>query len=719
MAQDGQNLPSIFSSPTQGRVSSSQNSIPKYELRKGVRKPGKTPFTTGLDQDNSGDYDPELDDILSPCVMRVKRRQVANSIKSAPQKTSNNLELDIVQVEQGGSLADLEFFSEAALEKLATLSTPLAPRSATEFDAAWDFPFDFNAGTSGVDPKPLALVPYQPQKRGRGIDDEQRDKSKGLTSFSEATIAHPAARGHSAGSPNIAASLAAAVPYQTHKRARAEYERQIVTRPAVRGHNAGSSHFDPGLGASGPCQSCKRVKAIRYRQPVTNKGPTGPSEATTGHPVAKGSNAGLYNSDSNPGASAPCQPNHPLGGTYDGHIDESQDYACPRDVTIVHPAAKACKTCFGFGLSYKSYKLLPEELGRLCDICGNGGDGGDFVTETLKERQACRSCGWRTIDCFREGEDCGPCKHCGASSVGRTTTAPSFSLGPVARSIQPQQQRQPATPVRRQCAGPDGSPYRIHVSNSFRLGQSKEEREVIGADEPHKEAISVQNMPTDAPYVIRTIFTQLAHPIQFSYEPLDQEAIACQWCNDLYYGLYGLGLVRTQVIDYGGGAAYVESADGHTNKGHPPSRMCIPCTLERLSISGCISHQMESIPLVSQDILAQNSFMKYAEPGKASSAPFAWCSICIGPASYQCCRRQESQAQPASWTATIGGEIGCGLLLCVPCAFRFNEYYDGELYRLIDDLHTDGDARIRADAELLHPKGELWRQCKATLDNLY
>lgn len=708
MAQDGQNLPSLFLNAARNR--STQNSTPKYEFRKGVRHSGKMPLTTGLDQDDSGDYDPELGDVSSPCVMRAKRRQVTNFVKSTSEKLSNHLGLDVGQAEQRGSLANIDLLSEAAPDELATLSAPLDPREVTEFDAGLRFPFDFNAGTTELGLKPVESVPYQPRKRGRG------GESKDLAGFSEATMAGPAANGLNAGSPDSDASLTAFIPHQHRKRARAELDRQFYTTLEASGHHFDSSDFDPGLGALVSCQSCKRARFIYHKLSDKTEGPAGPTETTVGYPVATGSNKGSFNMDSNPGASASPQINNRQGGTYDGQIDESQNYAWPRDITDVHPAvrSKVCKRCF---VSPRLHEVLPEESRHMCTICGSLGDQGGFITETRKGRQNCQSCGWRTVDRFEEGEDCRLCTHCGASSIGKTTTGPSFPLGPVAHRTQLQPQGQPATPIRRQFAGIDGSPYQIHPNGSFRLGQSKEGKgEIIGANEPKEEVLGAQKV-NDAPSgEIRTITTQLAHPIFFSYGVLEEETTACHWCNDLYYGLYGLGLVRTEVIDYGNGAPYVERANGHTNVGHPPSRMCTLCTMERFSIFQCSSHQIREIPPVNQDIFAQTSFMEYAQPGKANSAPFVWCSICVRPANHQCCTRPDIPTQPADLTATVEGKLGCGLFLCAPCAHHLSKYCNGELYQLIDFLRTCPHASLRADAEFLHPEGELSRQFKGLID---
>lgn len=228
-----------------------------------------------------------------------------------------------------------------------------------------------------------------------------------------------------------------------------------------------------------------------------------------------------------------------------------------------------------------------------------------------------------------------------------------------------------------------------------------------------QQEISHQVVPTNTPHgVIHTIVTCFAHPISFNFEPtMESGPPACHWCDDLRYGLLGLGPIETEVIDYRDGRGYMEIANGHTGAGYLPSRMCTGCTLDRLMIAACIPHQVEPLPGVNPDSYVFNSFRHYLVPGMTSSAPFEWCSICPTPASYYCCKRQEPDLSSDDTTEPPEARIGCGLLLCESCAGGLMAQYDGVLEHHIDALKLEGERFVmRADADFLHPKGEVLRR---------
>lgn len=212
----------------------------------------------------------------------------------------------------------------------------------------------------------------------------------------------------------------------------------------------------------------------------------------------------------------------------------------------------------------------------------------------------------------------------------------------------------------------------------------------------------------------KTIITKLAHPINFNYvSPEANDAIDCHWCEDLYYGLQGLGKAELNVKDLGDDQGYHEMGDGFTAAGFLPSRMCHGCTTERMSILVCKAHDIEALQGIDPDRSDHPSYLDWLEPGKASSAPFTWCSVCPAPALYRCGTFNDSVIESEDGASLE--THGCGLHLCESCAIKLVGHYDYRLEGLIDRLgkdmeNTEGLFELRADADFLHPKGELARR---------
>lgn len=198
------------------------------------------------------------------------------------------------------------------------------------------------------------------------------------------------------------------------------------------------------------------------------------------------------------------------------------------------------------------------------------------------------------------------------------------------------------------------------------------------------------------------IVTKLAHPINFNHEASDD----CNWCQDQYHGLVGLPRLEVKVWDFGDAYGYIEQSGGHIANGHPPSRMCLSCTLDRTKILSCEGHDVQYTEEMLHGVLDQGSALDYLIPGEVDQAPFYWCSICPSAASFRCVTIDEL------------GEIGCGLQLCPYCATRLSTNHAGKLGDLIDKLEAeeaegDDQFKIRADADFLHPQGELMRRMLA------
>lgn len=194
----------------------------------------------------------------------------------------------------------------------------------------------------------------------------------------------------------------------------------------------------------------------------------------------------------------------------------------------------------------------------------------------------------------------------------------------------------------------------------------------------------------------------------------------CHWCDDTVYGLLGLGEVEVEVVDNGDGQGYTEVLDGHVAAGYPLSRMCGFCTLDRLKITACKTHEIEPIEGIDPETFDPNSALEYMTPDAASSAPFDWCSICPAAALFACCKPMEDMGYQADEIAK-GEETGCGLKLCEPCAVALVNDHGGALPQLLGKLMLEKSKLtkenrgfvLRADADFLHPDGELLRRMAA------
>ena len=191
------------------------------------------------------------------------------------------------------------------------------------------------------------------------------------------------------------------------------------------------------------------------------------------------------------------------------------------------------------------------------------------------------------------------------------------------------------------------------------------------------------------------ITTKLAHPITFRVSQAE-----CNWCLDIWYGLIGLPEKKVEVIDRGDARGYIEAGVGHVSEGYLPSGMCDRCTTDRTKILGCSKHKMTC--LHTKDFSHSHRYSdEWLAPGRANNAPFHWCLICPSAASYAC-----------NTVDGIGCEGGCGLLLCGGCRRALVEDHGGNLRAFIDQVkeeNPDEGYGLRADADLLHPNGELMR----------
>ena len=423
------------------------------------------------------------------------------------------------------------------------------------------------------------------------------------------------------------------------------------------------------------------------------------------------------------------------------------------DITLGYPAYRGCKGCFEWGFHCP---LLDEGSRYPCAECAVDNADCELIVEPAVKR-TCEGCRSRRQQCsYREkgGDHTKPCQQCTNTSrkcvagpaSGRTRTGPSLDQGaprpaprPRKRTSQtrkqrPQRRKQYAQPPRpysscikclrdkkwcsrmnseeAECSHCCNGGTTCTVSSLEPLAPmpnkgKEKEHAVIG----HKQSNGAAAEPTNS-IKCRTITTKLAHPIQFNYAYDDDEGTApCHWCDDAIYGILGLGVVEVEVIDKEDGQGFIEIVDGHAETyGH--SRICEFCTTDRLKITACKDHEIKPIEGMDPDNFDYTAVMEWMMPGMASLAPFAWCSVCPGPAFFYCSSKPDIGIDEQE-DLYLGDQKGCGLLLCESCAVTLVDEHEGKLDRLIESLESDGDQGgfgLRADASFLHSKGELLRR---------
>ena len=357
------------------------------------------------------------------------------------------------------------------------------------------------------------------------------------------------------------------------------------------------------------------------------------------------------------------------------------------EIMLGHPAYRGCKGCFEWG--YRC-PLLDEGSKYPCAECVADNTECELIVEPAVKR-TCEGCRSRRQQCSyraQGGDHTKPCQQCANASrkcvagpaSGRTRTGPSLDQDASRAGLRP--------------------PVSV---------KGKEKEHGICGHKRKKPAAAEPTKPSRC----RTITTKLAHPIQFNYAYDDDEGTApCHWCEDAIYGILGLGEVEVEVMDNEDGQGFIEIVDGHTaTYGH--SRMCEFCTTDRLKITACKNHELKPIEGMDPENFDHSAVMEWMMPGMASLAPFAWCSICPSPAFFCCSTRPDIDMDGQAENLYLGDQKGCGLMLCESCAVTLANEHEGKLYRLIDSLGKTGDDGgfvLRADADFLHPKGELLRR---------
>ncbi|KAL9637959.1 MAG: hypothetical protein Q9164_001865 [Protoblastenia rupestris] len=315
------------------------------------------------------------------------------------------------------------------------------------------------------------------------------------------------------------------------------------------------------------------------------------------------------------------------------------------DVTLGNPAARGCKACFELG---HPCPLLEEGTRYPCFICQEDGVECELIMEP-QVKGRCTACTKRKVVCsfVQDGSVRGPCNPCIDSSLkcvagpksGRTRTGPCLDAGFAAdtendlgrsfvKCFQCRTSRRRGSLQSKRYEVPCNRCRDGDISCTFEpIGRRKPDARSLQRNQPlppatSDKALAPRVITTDR-YAIsstRTITTRLAHPISFNHQPSDDQTLPCHWCDDLVYGLLGLGEVNVEVLDFYDARGYVEVRGGHTAAGYPPSRMCEMCTLERIMVAACRIHELEPIKGMDPETFDFETVADHMGSGMASKA---------------------------------------------------------------------------------------------------
>lgn len=424
------------------------------------------------------------------------------------------------------------------------------------------------------------------------------------------------------------------------------------------------------------------------------------------------------------------------------HFDNHTSQPIPglEEITLGHPAARGCKGCLQLGIHCT---LLKEGYTYPCVDCVEDDIECELVLPPLKKRP-CENCRRRKIVCsYREGGDHRlPCQQCTDSTLkciagplsGRTRTGPCLDQDISAKQrFVPTAQRPfikctQCRQVKRWCSlkskdqeAPCKHCKSAGIDCTFEKLPEKPKKIRRVSAKRAERLKQIQDLAvTDGAPMTKVIRTRYAHPITFNYLPCDEneeEPVTCDWCASLGFGILGLEEVEVEIIDPGAGQGYIEVSGGHTRRGRKPSRMCPDCTIERLQISGCKTHDIRPIEGLDPDDFDFDAAIERLLSGmqtEAGSITYRYCSVCPGPAFLECCKPSTLGTRTDEEDMERYGRVGCGLLLCETCAVLLVEEHDGNLESLVAALEIDGGPfGLRADVKFLLESGELLQRITA------
>ncbi|KAH8705903.1 hypothetical protein BGW36DRAFT_19406 [Talaromyces proteolyticus] len=217
---------------------------------------------------------------------------------------------------------------------------------------------------------------------------------------------------------------------------------------------------------------------------------------------------------------------------------------------------------------------------------------------------------------------------------------------------------------------------------------------------------STSNYEANKP-TVRHIMTAFAHPLDVelgteTYEP-------CEFCMNFTFGMFGLGLKKVEVADYGVTGGLEELSGGHRSAGYPRTRICNVCCLDRLYMHRCAGHEISSLPgyeVATFDYAKAFHSLEQSAVGGNYKQTNPWCTLCLNPAFFRCNTEQllDKFGRDVGPLSSQGN--GCGLLLCEPCK-RLMDANGNDLAKVI--ARIPASEVVRADADFLVVGSDLHR----------
>lgn len=187
----------------------------------------------------------------------------------------------------------------------------------------------------------------------------------------------------------------------------------------------------------------------------------------------------------------------------------------------------------------------------------------------------------------------------------------------------------------------------------------------------------------------------------------------CNWCHNFAYGISGPGELYPETMSkshdhiLGQQRAYTHRRE--------LKRMCINCTMARISILKCPHDKIQSLsgaPISRKEVRTAFDELEKAsvalesisdQAGECFPLPgYPWCAICREPAFYLCTSHQEFANEEWSFGQYIPSDPGCGLRLCDYCA-HYAKVYRGDLDAVVKRGREDANNKtaLRADVEFI------------------
>ncbi|RDW75755.1 hypothetical protein BP5796_06576 [Coleophoma crateriformis] len=356
--------------------------------------------------------------------------------------------------------------------------------------------------------------------------------------------------------------------------------------------------------------------------------------------------------------------------------------------------------------------IIQPEYKRICECCKRKKILCSYRLDHGKNARSCEQC-------LEDGEECiaGPLRRSFVPKIEKETVG---QRRPRQESYQAQLKRQTKTRAlksrikrqrRRKSTSPFGSYQRrrhISIANNHQNGKKPRKmyrktpkRSSFSSEEyprrsssPQLSGMTADGRPT------RNIKTSFCYPLTFNALPKADSKLAppCDFCDNALFGMCGYGEVEVELADHEVSSRdrvgemitktiTEEISGGHYENGKDPTNMCIACTMARVRIISCLSHQMVPIrgldpktfdyDALEDDLQSQAecsslldnhsgnpTFSEVIAEAKAKQAAKRvhidthWCFICPSPAFFICSTSEDG---------THDSLEGCRLTLCEIC----------------------------------------------------